>query len=93
MNDKKYTILNYGCQMNESDSEHFAGQLSDLGYSMTSDYHDADVVVVNTCCVRESAELKILGKIGELKTVKSSVIIPSVLDLPLLRNRAFRFGR
>ena len=72
MNDKKYTILNYGCQMNESDSEHFAGQLSDLGYRMTSDYHDADVVVVNTCCVRESAELKILGKIGELKTVKAT---------------------
>ena len=72
MNDKKYTILNYGCQMNESDSEHFAGQLSDLGYTLTNDYHDADVVVVNTCCVRESAELKILGKIGELKTVKAN---------------------
>ena len=72
MNDKKYTILNYGCQMNESDSEHFAGQLSDLGYTLTNDYHAADVVVVNTCCVRESAELKILGKIGELKTVKAN---------------------
>ena len=72
MDDKKYTILNYGCQMNESDSEHFAGQLSDLNYSFTSDYHDADVVVVNTCCVRESAEKKILGKIGELKSVKAN---------------------
>ena len=72
MNNKKYTILNYGCQMNESDSEHFAGQLSDLGYSFINDYHDADVVVVNTCCVRESAEKKILGKIGELKGVKAS---------------------
>lgn len=72
MDDKKYTILNYGCQMNESDSEHFAGQLSDLGYSFTNDYHDADVVVVNTCCVRESAEKKILGKIGELKSVKTN---------------------
>jgi len=58
--------------MNESDSEHFAGQLNDLGYNLTNDYHEADVVVVNTCCVRESAELKILGKIGELKTVKAS---------------------
>ena len=72
MSDKKYTILNYGCQMNESDSEHFAGQLKDLGYNYTSDYHEADIVVVNTCCVRESAEKKILGKIGELKTVKAN---------------------
>lgn len=72
MKAKKYSILNYGCQMNESDSEHFAGQLSELGFSYTDDYHDADVVVVNTCCVRESAEKKILGKIGELKGVKAS---------------------
>ena len=72
MSDKKYTILNYGCQMNESDSEHFAGQLKDLGYNYTNDYHEADIVVVNTCCVRESAEKKILGKIGELKTVKAN---------------------
>ncbi|MGL5207225.1 MAG: tRNA (N6-isopentenyl adenosine(37)-C2)-methylthiotransferase MiaB, partial [Acidaminococcaceae bacterium] len=71
MDNKTYTILNYGCQMNESDSEHFAGQLSDLGYSFTNNYHEADVVVVNTCCVRESAEKKILGKIGELKSVKA----------------------
>ena len=67
---KHYTILNYGCQMNESDSEHYAGQLSDLGYHYTEDYHDADVILINTCCVRESAEKKILGKIGEMKQVK-----------------------
>lgn len=72
MSEKKYTILNYGCQMNESDSEHFAGQLKGLGYNYTNDYHEADIVVVNTCCVRESAEKKILGKIGELKTVKAN---------------------
>ena len=46
---KHYTILNYGCQMNESDSEHYAGQLSDLGYHYTEDYHDADVILINTC--------------------------------------------
>jgi tRNA-2-methylthio-N6-dimethylallyladenosine synthase len=68
---KTYTILNYGCQMNESDAEHFAGQLKDLGYEETVSYHDADVIVINTCCVRESAEKKILGKIGELKHVKA----------------------
>ena len=69
---KTYHIINYGCQMNESDSEHFAGQLADLGYRYAEDFHDADVVLINTCCVRESAEKKILGKIGELKAIKAA---------------------
>lgn len=55
MTAKTYAILNYGCQMNESDAEHYAGQLQELGYKAAEDFHDADVVVVNTCCVRESA--------------------------------------
>jgi tRNA-2-methylthio-N6-dimethylallyladenosine synthase len=67
---KSYFTINYGCQMNESDAEHYAGQLEDLGYQKAEDYHKADVVIVNTCCVRESAEKRILGKIGELKHVK-----------------------
>lgn len=67
---KTYAILNYGCQMNESDSEHYAGQLQELGYKEAEAFQTANVVVVNTCCVRESAEKRILGKIGELKTVK-----------------------
>ncbi|HIU64700.1 MAG TPA: tRNA (N6-isopentenyl adenosine(37)-C2)-methylthiotransferase MiaB [Candidatus Avacidaminococcus intestinavium] len=70
MKNRQYSILNYGCQMNESDAEHFAGQLAELGYSYSEDYHNADIVVVNTCCVRESAEKKILGKIGEFKGIK-----------------------
>lgn len=68
---KFYHVLNYGCQMNESDAEHYAGQLRELDYTYTEDVRQADVVVVNTCCIRESAELKILGKIGELKHVKA----------------------
>lgn len=68
---KTYHIINYGCQMNESDAEHFAGQLADLGYSYTEDFHNADVILLNTCCVRESAEKKILGKIGEMKALKA----------------------
>ena len=56
--------------MNESDTEHYAGQLEELGYKAVSDYHGADVILVNTCCVRESAEKKIAGKIGELKAEK-----------------------
>ena len=69
---KTYHIINYGCQMNESDSEHFAGQLADLGYGYAQDFHQADVVLINTCCVRESAEKKILGKIGEMKAIKAA---------------------
>ena len=63
-------IATYGCQMNESDSERYAGQLESLGYRRTEDMDMADVVLLNTCCVRETAEGKILGKIGELKHVK-----------------------
>lgn len=68
---KYYHVLNYGCQMNESDAEHYAGQLEELGYGPTEELRQADVIVVNTCCIRESAELRILGKIGELKHIKA----------------------
>lgn len=69
--EKGYYIFNYGCQMNASDTEHYAGQLEELGYVPAEDFHTADVIIVNTCCVRESAEKKIAGKIGELKSVKT----------------------
>ena len=53
MTAKTYAILNYGCQMNESDAEHYAGQLQELGYKAAEDFHDADVVVViPVVCVR-----------------------------------------
>lgn len=68
---KTYYIFNYGCQMNASDTEHYAGQLEELGYILAEYFHTADVIIVNTCCVRESAEKKIAGKIGELKNVKT----------------------
>ena len=58
--------------MNESDTEHYAGQLEELGYSPAPDFHEADLIIVNTCCVRESAEKKIAGKIGELKPLKAA---------------------
>ena len=65
-----YCILTYGCQMNENDSEKMAGQLASQGYLATDNLEEADVIVINTCCVRESAEKKIYGKIGELKRHK-----------------------
>lgn len=71
--DKKYfTIVTYGCQMNQHDSERLAGQLKSIGYEYTDTLSEANFVLVNTCCVRESAEKKIYGKIGELKTLKAS---------------------
>ena len=69
---KYFTIVTYGCQMNQHDSERLAGQLKSIGYEYTEILGEADFVLVNTCCVRESAEKKIYGKIGELKTLKAS---------------------
>jgi len=57
--------------MNSSDSERYAGQLEELGYTMTEDAELADVILMNTCCVRETAEDKVLGKIGEFKHLKA----------------------
>ncbi len=65
-----YHIITYGCQMNEHDSERLAGQLRELGYSYIDDYTKADIILLNTCCVRENAELKVFGKVGELKSLK-----------------------
>ncbi len=65
-----YHIITYGCQMNEHDSERLAGQLRELGYSYIDDYNKADIILLNTCCVRENAELKVFGKVGELKSLK-----------------------
>ena len=47
-----YHIISYGCQANMSDSEHYAGQLEELGYHHTEDLDTADVILINTCCVR-----------------------------------------
>jgi len=69
---KYFTIVTYGCQMNQHDSERLAGQLKSIGYEYTDTLSEANFVLVNTCCVRESAEKKIYGKIGELKTLKAS---------------------
>ncbi|MCH4888873.1 tRNA (N6-isopentenyl adenosine(37)-C2)-methylthiotransferase MiaB [Acidaminobacter sp. JC074] len=67
---KKYLILTYGCQMNEHDSEKLAATLETMGYEATPFQTDADLILVNTCCVRENAELKVYGKIGTFKTLK-----------------------
>ena len=67
---KFYKIVTFGCQMNVHESEKLAGTLQSLGYVATDDDYKADVVVFNTCCVRESAEQKALGNIGKFKPIK-----------------------
>lgn len=66
----KYLILTMGCQLNENDSEKLCGMMEDMGYSKTDDLQEADLVVFNTCCVRENAEDRLFGKLGEVKKVK-----------------------
>ncbi len=68
--DKKYFITTYGCQMNLHESEKIAGVLTSLGYSSAEKESDADVIVFNTCCIRENAEDRAEGNIGALKQLK-----------------------
>jgi tRNA-2-methylthio-N6-dimethylallyladenosine synthase len=64
---KTYILYTYGCQMNEHDSEHISGLLESMGYQATEDENTADVVLFNTCAIRENAEDKVFGDIGRLK--------------------------
>ena len=66
----KYYILTMGCQLNENDSEKLCGMVEEMGYKPTEKYQEADLVLFNTCCVRENAEDKLFGKLGELKRIK-----------------------
>ncbi len=60
----------YGCQQNEADSERLRGMLSEMGFGFTDDETAADIVVVNTCAVREHAEMRVLGNVGALSHTK-----------------------
>ncbi|NLZ38720.1 MAG: tRNA (N6-isopentenyl adenosine(37)-C2)-methylthiotransferase MiaB [Firmicutes bacterium] len=67
---KKYTMTVFGCQMNERDAETIRGFLDELGYEETEDVAEADLIIMNTCAVREKAEAKVLGRIGKLGQLK-----------------------
>ncbi|MEW9079299.1 tRNA (N6-isopentenyl adenosine(37)-C2)-methylthiotransferase MiaB [Terrisporobacter glycolicus] len=66
----KYMIQTFGCQMNEHDSENLAGMLEAMGYESTLMTDDCDLIIYNTCAVRENAELKVYGNLGHLKLTK-----------------------
>jgi len=70
MRTKTYHIWTIGCQMNVADSNHVAAHLDRLGYEPVDRPEDADVIVLNTCVVRQSAENKVIGKLGSLKPLK-----------------------
>ncbi len=67
---KKYYIRTFGCQMNVNDSQKMAGILKSLGYEPARDWKEADVILVNTCSVREKPDQKVLSALGEYKKIK-----------------------
>ncbi|RAI82762.1 tRNA (N6-isopentenyl adenosine(37)-C2)-methylthiotransferase MiaB [Macrococcoides goetzii] len=67
---RKFFIRTYGCQMNEHDTEVMAGIFEALEYTATNDVNEADVILLNTCAIRENAENKVFGEIGNLKHIK-----------------------
>ncbi|WP_261306091.1 tRNA (N6-isopentenyl adenosine(37)-C2)-methylthiotransferase MiaB [Paenibacillus andongensis] len=69
--DKYYLIRTYGCQMNEHDTEVMKGLLEQMGYQPTEDKYQADVILLNTCAIRENAEDKVFGELGHLKALKA----------------------
>ncbi len=64
-------VITYGCQQNENDSERIRGMLSVMGYGFTEDKEEADLILFNTCAVREGAEQRVLGNVGALKHLKA----------------------
>ncbi len=69
---KKYYIQTYGCQANERDSETLSGILESMSYTACDDIKDADVIILNTCAIRENAEEKVFGKVGYVKNLKKT---------------------
>ena len=85
----KYFINTYGCQMNVHESEKLAGILRSRGYTEAESLNDADIVVFNTCCIRETAEQRVLGNLGIVKNcLKPSPDLKLQCAVVWLRNPA-----
>lgn len=67
---RKFHIMTYGCQMNEHDSEKMSAMLNNMGYEFSPEMEMADLIIFNTCAVRENAELKVYGNLGWVKSLK-----------------------
>ena len=68
---KSYHLTTFGCQMNEHDSERMKGMLESLGYSEAGERSGADLILFNTCSIREKADNRLVGHLGEAKRLKS----------------------
>ena len=68
--DKRYHLTTFGCQMNEHDSERMKGMLESLGYAEAADCAQADLILFNTCSIRESADSRFIARLGEAKRLK-----------------------
>ena len=93
---KSYIIITFGCQMNEHDSEVLAGMLEAIGYIPTDSIDAADIVLLNTCCVRETAENKVfslLGRLRRLKLENQDLIIGVCGCMPQQENMAARIAQ
>ena len=92
---KSYYIYTYGCQMNTADSERLAHQLEQVGYLPTEEVEAADLILLNTCAVRETAETKVFGRIGELKRLKekNKNLILAITGCMAQKNQAEMFKR
>lgn len=66
----KYYILTMGCKLNENDSEKLIGMVEKMGYTESKKLEDADLYLINTCCVRENAEEKVFGKLRRVEKNK-----------------------
>src|SRR5216117_3349203 len=92
----KLHLITYGCQMNEYDSERVAGLLAAERYELTQDEDDADLILVNTCAIREKAEDKVFSKLGELRKLKErkpELIIGVMGCMAQLRSEERRVGK
>ena len=74
VNNKKYFLKTYGCQMNEHDSENMKAILEEMGFEETENMEKADLVLLNTCSIRENAHNKVFGMLGRAKHLKSTKI-------------------
>ena len=71
MSGKRYHVTTFGCQMNEHDSERMKGMLESLGYTPAAERADADLILFNTCSIREAADNRFIAHLGEAKRLKS----------------------
>ena len=70
--EKTYALLTYGCQMNVHDSENISGIMEELMYTKVEDYEKADVIILNTCAIRENAHNKVIGFLGRIKKLRET---------------------